>query len=294
MNISKYTLFSAYSASANANMTPVPFDILFGNEDKENWIKFWTFAVKIHPSIYSPDVTILSDQDNGSIAAVKQCVPQPFHFHCAWHSHQKIIKTCGAGGNAVYSTLWTYNLLLKCKALPSITRAVEEHPQMHPTDFNYLTTLEDAVQYPAARCAMGDNVCMYSLSASSGGESMNRANNPARKVTAVDMLNAAMLLTCLESKRYKEFKIQVHNTSTPLTLCGMQLWEEAFKGIECIDYTCTFSILETCYQCSVSKVTENASIYTVKIPKTEVFGSRFVSCTCGMFNVMAFHVNTWW
>jgi hypothetical protein len=48
------------------------------------------------------------------------------------------------------------------------------YTQMHPTDHHYL------MQYPAARCSMGTNVCKYGHSASSGAESMNNANDLAR------------------------------------------------------------------------------------------------------------------
>ncbi len=58
--------------------------------------------------------------------------------------------------------------------------------------------LED--RHPAARCAMGNNVFLYNHQASSGVESMNRANQPARDRAAVDVVNATILL--LEMERY--------------------------------------------------------------------------------------------
>ena len=63
MSIGKYTLFSVYSTSANSNMSPLLFGIMFGNKDKENWMTFWKFTVDLYPSINSADVTIVSDQD---------------------------------------------------------------------------------------------------------------------------------------------------------------------------------------------------------------------------------------
>ena len=53
----KYTLFSAYSTTANANMSSVAFGILFGNEDIKNWTLFWKFVARIHPTINRPVVT---------------------------------------------------------------------------------------------------------------------------------------------------------------------------------------------------------------------------------------------
>ena len=60
---------------------------------------------------------------------------------------------------------------------------------MHPSAVNYLKKLNDEQQYPAAQCAMGDDICMYNKSASLGVESMNQANSVARERTAVDVLN---------------------------------------------------------------------------------------------------------
>ena len=64
----------------------------------------------------------------------------------------------------------------------------------------YLNDVDAAAQYPAARCAMGNNVFLYDHEASSGVESMNRANKPARDRAAVDVVNATILL--LEMERY--------------------------------------------------------------------------------------------
>ena len=47
---------------------------------------------------------------------------------------------------------------------------------MKKKEADYLLKLPDNVLYPAARCAMDKNVCMYGASSSSGVESMNRAN----------------------------------------------------------------------------------------------------------------------
>jgi hypothetical protein len=45
-NFGEYTLFSAYGTSANGNMCPLAFGLLFGNKDKQNWCKFWSFVKK--------------------------------------------------------------------------------------------------------------------------------------------------------------------------------------------------------------------------------------------------------
>jgi hypothetical protein len=39
---------------------------------------------------------------------------------------------------------------------------------MYPTDPYYLFNIAEEMQFPAARCAQGDSICMYGKSASSG------------------------------------------------------------------------------------------------------------------------------
>jgi hypothetical protein len=104
----------------------------------------------------------------------------------------------------------------------------------------------------------------------------------ARKATAVDTLNATMLLICMESKRFEQYKHQVHKTLMPLTPCGMDLMEEAFKGVESIDYSYVLADMESFYQCNNSKIVKNAFVYTVTIPKMPKHGSHFGTCTCGV------------
>ncbi len=65
LNFGKYTLFSCYGVTANSNMSPVAFAILFGNKNTSNWTKFWDYVLKLHPSMNSGDITIISNQDKG-------------------------------------------------------------------------------------------------------------------------------------------------------------------------------------------------------------------------------------
>ncbi len=57
--------------NANGHMSALAFGLLFGNEGKTNWSKFWAFVKRTHPSIDALPKTILTDQDKGLIAAVK-------------------------------------------------------------------------------------------------------------------------------------------------------------------------------------------------------------------------------
>ena len=182
------------------------------------------------------------------------------------------------------SALWTFNLLEKCNNLPSINSTSAElySKSMHPTDLHYLTKIPNEAQYPAVCCAMGDYDFMYGLSAALGIELINHANIEARKATAVYMLNATMLLIRMKSKCFEQYKHQAHKTLMPLTPHGMDLMEEAFKGVESIDYSYVLADMESFYQCNISKIVKNDFVYTVKIPKMTMCGSHFGSCTCGV------------
>ena len=91
----KYTLFSAYTTMANGNMANIAFRILFGIEDTKNWMLFWNFVKEVHPTINRPQVTMMTDQDKGSIASINSCIPNAFNFHCSYHRRENINKYCG-------------------------------------------------------------------------------------------------------------------------------------------------------------------------------------------------------
>ena len=82
--MSYYTLFSAYGCNANGSMFPIAFAIMFGNKNKECLSKFWNFVTNTHPCLNLPEVTYITDQDKGSIAAISQYLPNVHHFHCSW------------------------------------------------------------------------------------------------------------------------------------------------------------------------------------------------------------------
>jgi hypothetical protein len=65
LNLGKYTLFSCYGVTANLNMSPLGFAIIFGNENTSNWTKFWEYVLKLHPSMNSGYITIITNQDKG-------------------------------------------------------------------------------------------------------------------------------------------------------------------------------------------------------------------------------------
>jgi hypothetical protein len=123
LNFGKYTLFSCYGITANANMCPVGFAIIFGNENLLSWKEFWKFIIDLHPCLNETDITIVSDQDNGLFSAITEEVPEAVNFHCSFHRSQNILKMCGAkSGNKVYSALWVYTRLLQCLSVAQLEK----------------------------------------------------------------------------------------------------------------------------------------------------------------------------
>jgi hypothetical protein len=123
----------------------------------------------------------LANQDKGSISAAEEVLDHAAQFNCAFHCHQNIIKTCGGGkGEIPNSALWVSNILHFSNLVVQLELTKKKYYNlMHPTDRLYLTKIPDKCQYPAARCAIGENICMFNKSASFGVESLNRANQLA-------------------------------------------------------------------------------------------------------------------
>jgi hypothetical protein len=66
-----------------------------------------------------------------------------------------------------------YNLLIGCKSVASLSATRKKYEdKMFPTDRHYLFNIAEEMQFPAARCAQGNLVCMYGKTASSGVEAM--------------------------------------------------------------------------------------------------------------------------
>ena len=280
----KYTLFSTYTTAANGNMANVAFAILFGNEDIKNWTLFWNFATKVHPIINLPQVTLMTDQDKGSIT-VRACIPQAFNFHCSYHRRENINKYCGGGkkGTKPLMAMWLFCRLSACSNMRQLKAEKTTYlDQLHPTNRHYLTTIPDEKQYPAAQCAMAQDICMYGKSASLGVESMNRANKIVREKTAVDVLNAAILLLQMEGNRFHQWKEKAWGRELPLTPKGMEHMEMVFKDVNVCEYRLTTHEDMFWHYATISKNTEKMREYHVRLPKESYNGSYFGKCTCGV------------
>jgi hypothetical protein len=226
MSFGKYTLYSVYGTNANGTMSALGFALLFGNEDKQSsWMQFWNFIKKTHPTVIQSNYTIITNQDKGSLLAMEDIVPLAGRFLCSFHHQQNIIKKCSGGnGQRAMSTLWMYNLLIGCKSVASLSTTRKKYKdEMFSTDRHYLFNIAEEMQFPAARCAWGNSVCMYGKSASSGVEAMNRANEDIHQKTAVDILNATLILLKKESTRYNKQQNLAWNHAQILTPKGMEL-----------------------------------------------------------------------
>jgi hypothetical protein len=218
LNFGKYTLFPCYGITTNSNASPVVFAIVFGNESTSTWKQFWKYAVELHPYIDAGDITIITDQDKGQKNAISEYLKSVGHFHCSYHQRKNIIKMCsGGGGKVPNSALWMYNKLMKCRSIATIEHFKQEHfKNMKNNDIAYLNSLPDESQYPAARCAMSLLIYMYMWSSSGTVEAMNKANKEMRARTAVDLLNACILLIKLECGRFN--KMKPHGVVLPSSL----------------------------------------------------------------------------
>jgi hypothetical protein len=122
---------------------------------------------------------------------------------------------------------------------------------------------------------------MYGKTASSGVEAMNRANEDICQRTAVDILNAALILLKNESTRYDKVRNLAWNDAQSLIPKGMELMEEAFKNVNVQDFKINLAENDNHHTAIVSKKSASEREYTMIIPKTDTMGSRFGKCTCG-------------
>ena len=86
---------------------------------------------------------------------------------------------------------------------------------------------------------MSPMVCMYVKMASSGVKMMNQANKVIRQRTAVDILNAALVLikmesSCFECLKADAWKKEVWSKKKPLTPQGlktMEVWKCSLRSV---------------------------------------------------------------
>ncbi len=102
MSFGMYTLHSCYVVTANCNASPVAFGIVFGYEDNCGWVDFWSFVKRIHPCLNTPETTIITGQEKGSIQAIAEVLLLAVNFFSSFHQ-KKNIETFVKGGKGKYS-----------------------------------------------------------------------------------------------------------------------------------------------------------------------------------------------
>ena len=283
LNFGKYTMFACYGVTANANMSPVGFAIIFGNENGASWKQFWDFIHKTHPTMNRPDVTIVTDQDKGSEGAISVVMNECGHFFCAWHRKENIIKQCGgSSGKVAYSALWVYNRLKECRSVDHFNKLRERYfSHMTKNDLRYLTNIPDHAQYPVKRCEQG--AFMFHRTTSQGSEVMNAANLEMRSRRAVCPVNACIILMRTECHRYARQKKSAWAQATYLTPRGDKEYQEVFDGLNYREFSIVVVERDESWECSVKRLHNTlAQKHTVSIPKEQTRGSFFGECTCGL------------
>ena len=172
----------------------------------------------------------------------------------------------------------------KSKTHFDVLKLAEKHfDQMSEKAVAYLTdSVPYESQFPASRCAMGQNVYMYKRSTSSGGESMNNANHAVRHATAVDCINATILLLKLESERFTKQQTAAWTHDGYFTPRGQKMFDE-IAATSTADYRVSIENDEDFHIGKVKLPINNKSPErTVKIPKVNVNNLLFGTCSCGV------------
>jgi len=229
-----------------------------------------------------PDVTIVTDQDKGCMGAISAVMNVCGHFFCARHRRQNIINQCGgSSGRVPYFALWVYNRLTECRSVDHFDKLKEQYfPHMNSKDLQYINNVDDTSQYAVKRCKQG--AFMFHRTTSHGSEVMNAANKEMRTKIAVCPINACILLTNMESRRYERQKKSAWVQSIDLTPCGDKEYKEVFDGVNYREFSIVVVERDESWECSMKRLNTLARKHTVSLPKEPTRGSYFGKCTCGL------------
>jgi hypothetical protein len=186
----------------------------------------------MHPSINRANITTgVTDQDKGSMDAIKAVVPSVGHFFCPLHRRKNIIKQCsGSSGRVPYSALWVYNKLVECRSVEHFDKLLDRYfPLMESRDLQYLHNIPDHAQYPVKRCEQG--AYMFHRTTSQGSEVMNAANMDLRARTAVFPVNAVMLAIKMECCDYKMQQMSAWALENKFSPRGEKEYKEVAEAI---------------------------------------------------------------
>jgi len=118
--------------------------------------------------------------------------------------------------------------------------------------------------------------------ASSGAESMNSANYSMRQRTAVDMVNAMLLLVDMEIERYKKQQTSAWSKNILFSPRGQIEFDKTFNNLNHCKFRIGVTEMQEHWSCSVKRIEDKGPEHTVRIPKIPIRGSYFGSCNCGV------------
>ena len=107
---------------------------------------------------------------------------------------------------------------------------------------------------------------------------MNKANKEMRARTAVDLLNACMLLIKLECKRFYKMKKDAWGGTTVLTPRGIEEYKATFTNLFPSHFI--FNLREFDDHIEKRVHLQRINVTGLTLPKYPVNGSHFGTCTC--------------
>jgi hypothetical protein len=102
-----------------------------------------------------------------------------------------------------------------------------------------------------------------------------------REKTAVDILNAAMLLLKLEGERFQWWQKMAQSRDMVMTPKGQALMEAAFDRVNVWEFRQTLVEVDDQYIITVQSNRVGSKEYYVTLPKVPYKGSYFGNCSCG-------------
>lgn len=157
---------------------------------------------------------------------------------------------------------------------------------MDKKDIEYLDSVPDDEQFPAARCAKTELCSMYGKSASSTVESMNKANERMRDKSCVDAGNAVLLLLNMEGERFEKMKHAAWYNNRILTPRGEKLREQVIEAAKekKIEYHVTVRPVETdrSYECVLRARNTSQEMLKMKVWMDPYEGQYHAECNCGV------------
>ncbi len=116
----------------------------------------------------------------------------------------------------------------------------------------------------------------------------------SREKTAIDILNAAILLLKLEGERYHTWKTKAWERDHPFTPWGMDIMAKVFEDVNAREYRMSVRQDVTSYTVSMSGNAAGLRDYIVKLPKVAYNGSHFGNAHVVYLLSKEYHARIWW